>query len=262
MTADGPFGRPDGEARQPPSTESGLGPPAEGTEAPPPSRRPRPPRPPAGLGSPTTWVTGVVVVLVLAYVTVNTFTTKHTSARGITNGQPLPAFAAPLALANAKCKGGQDCDANVQIRARNGVPKACDVRGPKIVNSCQLAERGPVALAFLVAPSQKCIDEIDTLQSLVPRYPNVQFAAVAIRGNHDKLDAIIRRHGWTLPVAYDHDGAVANAFGVAVCPTITFARKGGAVVATTLGTASPATIERDIAKAGVDDDSIGAPATP
>jgi hypothetical protein len=190
------------------------------------------------------------VVLVLGYVTVNTFTTKHRGARGVAVGQKLPAFAAPLALADTKCKGGQECDANVQIKARNGVPKACDVRVPKIVNSCQLAERGPVAIAFLVAPSQKCIDQIDTVQAVAREHPDVGFAAVGIRGNHSKLNAIIRRHGWTIPVAYDHDGAVANAFAVAVCPTITFARKGGQVVATTLGTASRATIERDLVKAG------------
>ena len=36
----------------------------------------------------------------------------------------------------------------------------------------------------------------------------------------------IRERGWKLPVAYDHDGAVANAYAVAICPTITFARRG------------------------------------
>ena len=38
-----------------------------------------------------------------------------------------------------------------------------------------------------------------------------------------------------MPVGCDHDGAVANAYAVAVCPTITFARAGGKVVADTLG---------------------------
>jgi hypothetical protein len=35
-----------------------------------------------------------------------------------------------------------------------------------------------------------------------------------------------------MPVGYDHDGAVSNAYAVAVCPTITFARRGGKVAST------------------------------
>ena len=43
------------------------------------------------------------------------------------------------------------------------------------------------------------------------------------------------------------DGAVANTYAVAVCPTITFAAEGGVVKATTLGSAGEAEIARDIA---------------
>ena len=35
-----------------------------------------------------------------------------------------------------------------------------------------------------------------------------------------------------MPVGYDHDGAVSNAYAVAICPTITFARRGGKVAGT------------------------------
>ena len=47
-----------------------------------------------------------------------------------------------------------------------------------------------------------------------------------------------RRDGgwwWRLPVGWDRDGAVANAYAVAVCPAITLARRGGTVVRTLLG---------------------------
>ena len=42
----------------------------------------------------------------------------------------------------------------------------------------------------------------------------------------------MRERGWGLPVGYDHDGAVANAYAVAICPTITFAGRNGKVVGT------------------------------
>jgi hypothetical protein len=43
-----------------------------------------------------------------------------------------------------------------------------------------------------------------------------------------------RRRTPGLPVGYDHDGAVASIYGIAICPTVTFARRGGEVVATAL----------------------------
>ena len=66
-----------------------------------------------------------------------------------------------------------------------------------------------------------------------PRNPAVSFAAVAIRGDRDELRTVIRRRGWQLPVAYDDDGGVANAYAVAICPTMTFAYRGGRVEGTT-----------------------------
>jgi hypothetical protein len=231
--SEGPFGR-RGEPTPPPPPEHE-----------PPLPKPGPPRPPAGIASNATWIAAVVIGLVLIYVTINTLRTEGQGSRGVPSGQQVPPFAAPLALANAKCNGGEECDANVQTRARDGIPKACDVHGPEVLNSCELT-RKPLVLAFLVAPSQKCIDQIDVLDRLRPRFPGVNFAAVAIRGDHDDLNDIIRRHGWELPVGYDHDGAIANAFAVAICPTITFARRGGEVVKTTLGTTSDAELVRDI----------------
>ena len=35
-----------------------------------------------------------------------------------------------------------------------------------------------------------------------------------------------------MPVGYDHDGAVSNAYAVAICPTITFAGSNGKVAGT------------------------------
>jgi hypothetical protein len=108
------------------------------------------------------------------------------------------------------------------------------VRGPDILNSCELAERGPVALAFVATRSDACDRQVDALDRVRADYPDISFAAVAIRGDRDDLRRLIRRRGWTLPVAYDHDGGVANAYAVAICPTVTFAYEGGRVEGTSL----------------------------
>ena len=50
------------------------------------------------------------------------------------------------------------------------------------------------------------------------------------------------------PVAYDHDGAVANEYGVVVCPTITFVKQGGKVAGSTVGPQDASAIEQWVAK--------------
>jgi hypothetical protein len=165
---------------------------------------------------------GVVAVALLAYILVNTVRTEGPGSRGLPAGTSMPAFALPLALSDL------EGDANVSGRA-------CAVRGARVLNSCQLAERGAVVLAFFAEPSDRCDDEIDRVDRLRGRFPDVQFAAVAIRGDREALRALVRERGWKLPVGYDHDGAVANAYAVAVCPTITFAHRGGKVLETLLG---------------------------
>lgn len=202
----------------------------ERPEGSPPAPRAPKPVPPAGRST-ITWIVGVAVVVVLAYITLNTLRTEAPGSRGVKVGAPLPPFAAPLAT--SKLEG----DANLATernQGQQGSRPACEVRGPDIVNSCQLAERGPVVLAFLATRSERCDRQVDALQAAQREFPDVSFAAVAIRGDREDLVRTIRRRGWTLPVAYDHDGGVANAYAVAICPTMTFAFKGGKVQGTSL----------------------------
>jgi thiol-disulfide isomerase/thioredoxin len=179
---------------------------------------------------------GVLVVAVLAYIALNTLRTEGPGSRGIEAGRPLPPFAVPLALSDL------EGDANVSA-------EACSVRGPGVLNSCELAERGPVVLAFFAEPSQRCDDEIDRVDRLRSRFPAVQFAAVAIRGSRDDLRRRVRGRGWRLPVGYDRDGAVANSYAVAVCPTITLARD-GKVVQTFLGSQDDARLAAAVRELG------------
>lgn len=222
--AEGPF-RPRGAAGPPPP------PSGEEEAAPPAGPRPEPPRPPGRVSS-VAWIVGIAVVLALAYITINTIRTDAPGSRGIDAGEPLPPFAAPLVL------GGPEGDAQVDPE------KACGVRGPAILNSCELTEEGPAAIAFLASRSDQCDDQVDVLERVGERFGDVRLAAVSIRGERADVAAEIRKRGWELPVAWDRDGAVANLFAVAVCPTITFVNSDGLVTGTTLGTASASEIAR------------------
>jgi hypothetical protein len=209
---------------------------------PPPGPRPPDPQPPPRRST-VTWIVGVAVLIAIAYITLNTLRTDAPGSRGLDPGDRLPPFAAPLALT------GLDRDANLATepdQGGQGKRPACEVRGPDILNSCQLAERGPVVLAFVATRSEACDRQVDVLDRVRADYPDVAFAAVAIRGDREDLRRTIRRRGWGLPVAWDRDGGVANAYAVAICPTVTFAYQGGRVQGTSLTLVEGAELQRRI----------------
>jgi hypothetical protein len=167
-------------------------------------------------------IVGVVALALIAYITYNSIVTEGPGSRGVEAGNELPAFAVPLALSNLE-------------GLPNLTERACEVRGDDVLNVCELSERGPVVLAFFAEPIDRCIEQIDVLDRLRSRFPDVRFAAVAIRGDRAELRQRVREEGWGLPVGYDETGAVANAYAVAICPQITFAERGGKVTRTTFG---------------------------
>ena len=192
---------------------------------------PRPSRLPAG-ASRYGWFVALVGVLLIAYVSLNTLRTDSAGSQGLKIGAKVPPFAAPLAL------GSIDGDVNVARKPNQGsagARPACSVRGAQILNSCELAERGPFVLAFLATRGTQCTRELDRLAKVRARHPRVQVAAISIRGGRDDLRALVRRHRWRFPVAWDRDGILANLYGVAVCPQLTYALPGGVVQATSVG---------------------------
>jgi peroxiredoxin len=178
------------------------------------------------------WLVGALVLLAIVLFTLNTFGGDAGGSSGLKPGTPIPPFAAPLAASDL------DGDVNVARKPDSGSAgdrPACDVRGPKVLNSCQLVERGPLVLAFLATRGGDCTDTLDDLQRVHERYPKLQVAAVAIRGDRGDVRRLIAEHGWTYPVGYDHDGVLAGLYGVAVCPHVAFVYPGGTVRGTVLG---------------------------
>lgn len=139
---------------------------------------------------------------------------------GIAPGAPLRRFVAPLA------GSGIDRPANANPR--------CDPRrpNPRGLNVCG---RSPLVLAFFIAQASGCVREVATLQRVAPRFPAVQFAAVAVRGSPGMITALARSRRWRIPVAYDEDGRIAEIYGVETCPMIYLIRRGGIVAARLLG---------------------------
>jgi hypothetical protein len=194
------------------------------------------------IGRPT-WIAIAAALTILAYITYNTLSTPATSSTGPRVGRRMPPFAAPLVMSDLVG------DANVATgpdQGAAGARAACSVTDPRALNSCTLARRGAVALAFFATDTGRCVATLDALAQVAPHHPGVGFAAVAIRGDRGDLRALVRRHGWRFPVAQDRDGAVADRYGIAICPAVVLAYRGGVVMRTALGSAetTPAALTR------------------
>jgi hypothetical protein len=73
------------------------------------------------------------------------------------------------------------------------------------------------------------------MQGLQAKMPDVQFAGVVVRGDRDDARKLIRKRGWSFPIAYDRDGAIANIYGIAVCPETLFVYPGRILRGTAIG---------------------------
>jgi len=177
------------------------------------------------------WVVGVAFLIVVTVAGINALRHSGGSLHGPAVGKPLPQFAAPLATSSL------DGDANVKQTAKQsnqlGKVPACQVHVPGSITSCALA-RKPLVLSVIVPGATKCEGQLDLFQRMAAAHPQAQFAAVVSGGSHAKVAALVRRRGWTFPVAVDRDLSVFNLYHVAVCPTTVFAFRGGKVESTSI----------------------------
>ncbi|HEX3978251.1 MAG TPA: TlpA disulfide reductase family protein [Solirubrobacteraceae bacterium] len=200
-----------------PDRAGGSHAPAAGTpEAPPPPAAP-PPAAPVIDTRPYRWMVGIIGLVIVLGISVYQFASHGVGSTGVTAGHRLRYFAAPLADTNLN----GDANAHPTCSAARHDPRA--------LNVCLIAGRGPLVLSFFVTGAGQCVRQVSAMQSLAGRFPSVQFAAVAINGSHKATAALIRAHHWTIPVAYDPDGRVGAIYGVAVCPMVELAERGGVV---------------------------------
>jgi len=182
------------------------------------------------------------LILLVAYVTYNTLSSERGSSTGPTVGAPMVQFAAPLV--DSSLEG----DVNVTQRsAATGTTKAaCDLIGPAILNSCQLVRAHAAVLVFINASEGGCANTLDEVIAAAAKFPQLRVAAVVIAGDRAEARALAASHGWKLPLAEDRDGALANLYGVAVCPQIVYLRAGGVVNGVSIGEVDRAELSRSL----------------
>ncbi|MDE3130973.1 MAG: hypothetical protein KGL16_07450, partial [Acidobacteriota bacterium] len=157
---------------------------------------------------------GIGLLLVIAFSVFMFLAPARSNRPGVRAGRPLHRFVAPLATSNL------NVPANVAPRCNPARPAR---RG---LNVC---DRAPLVLAFFATDAKPCIRAVNSLQRLSTGYPGTVFAAVALGGAKAPTLALVRKHRWTIRVAYDSSGAVAQLYDVPVCPMIEVAGRGGIV---------------------------------
>jgi hypothetical protein len=163
----------------------------------------------------------VLAIVFLLY----TLTSSKAGTAGVPAGQELRFFAAPLAASTL------NGDANVN-------PPCTPARhDPRALNVCLLIKQAPLVLGFFVTDSAACEREIDTMQALATEgsLGGARFAAVAVHASHAATANAVRAHHWTIPVAYDADGAVGALYAVTACPLLELAARGGMVAQRLIG---------------------------
>lgn len=139
---------------------------------------------------------------------------------GIMPGHRLHWFVAPLATSDLIG------DANLAPHCNPAQPDA------RALNVCPwLANRAPLVIGFFIPALGDCTRQVDTIETVSRQFRpgSVQFAAVAVRTGHSQSARLARQHRWTIPVAYDRDGAAGAVYGVQVCPLLELAYRGGVV---------------------------------
>jgi hypothetical protein len=186
---------------------AGEAPPAE-----PPSSAP----PPSGFDTRRyRWAIGIFGLALVIGLSVYGFARNGVGSPGVTAGKPLHRFVAPLAT------GPLVGDVNTHPR--------CDPARP-LAGALNVCNRRPTVVAFFVTGQASCEREVDALQSVSRTGPaGTLFAAVAVHSGRASTLRAVRRHHWTIPVAYDRDGGLGGLYGVEICPMVEIAQANGIV---------------------------------
>lgn len=191
----------------------------------PPAQPERPVAPPAFSPRRYQWLAGLFGLALIVGFSIVSLTSHGTGTAGVPAGKALAPFSAPLATSTLVG------DANLHP------PCTAADHDPRALNTCLVMQRRPLVLDFFVTGSAQCVRTVDAMQAIAPRFATagIQFAAVAVRSGPGAARSLVRRHGWTIPVAYDRDGAVGESDGVVVCPLIELVRRGGIVFRRLIG---------------------------
>lgn len=189
----------------------------------------------------------VVGLLFLAVIVVASISMIKNGGSGDTLGLdrlparwPLPQFAVPDAAGKLEGDANvsqDDCEtSSIPCPEEAQRTPACQIDTPEAIRVCDLFDR-PLVISFWFSKGgNDCVQQQDVVEWAYRRYRGqVGFLSLDIRDDRDTVRDLIRQRGWTVPVGYDRDGAVASLYGVGVCPTFAYVYPGGTLESAGIG---------------------------
>jgi hypothetical protein len=164
---------------------------------------------------------------------------------------PLPEFAVPEASSevDADANVAQDDCATSRLPCPDGSRRApaCRIRAKDAIRVCDLFDR-PLVLSFWFSKGgDECVSQQDAVERAYARYRGrVNFLSLDVRDDRDTVRDLVREHGWTMPVGYDRDGAVASLYRVGGCPTFAYAYPGGTLYGASFGALTVDQLEKRV----------------
>ncbi|HEY5976531.1 MAG TPA: TlpA disulfide reductase family protein [Solirubrobacterales bacterium] len=153
---------------------------------------------------------------------------------------PLPEFAVPLATSD-ELEGDanvaqDDCESSeLPCPPDHRRTPACRLRTPGSFRVCDLFAR-PSVISFWFTGDGGCVAQQDVVDRVSGRYRGrVDFLSLDVRDDPDEVRDLVRERGWSMPVAYDRDGAVAALYRVGGCPTFAYVFPGGTLHDASIG---------------------------
>lgn len=202
-------------------------------------------------------IVGLAFVALIAYATYNSIQTDEGGLLGSEDaerGRALAEFAVPDITTDLEGDANvyqDDCETS-----QNPCPEddqrtpACKIDEPRAIRVCDLFDK-PLAISFWFTGGADCLAEQDAFNRASERFEGeVNFLSVNVRDDIADVRRIAEERGWSVPVGWDSDGAVSNAYRVGLCPTMALALPGGILEDAVIGTESftdealDATLER------------------
>jgi thiol-disulfide isomerase/thioredoxin len=185
---------------------------------------------------------GLIFLAVIVIATINLSGEGGEDTLGL-DRQParwaLPEFAVPEAAGQLEGDANvaqDDCESGV-VPCPSGDRRtpACRIKTAEAIRVCDLFDR-PLVISFWFTKGGDCVAEQDDVEDASRRYRGrVNFLSLDVRDERETVRQLVRQHGWTMPVGYDRDGAVASLYRVGGCPTYAFAYPGGTLQSAAIG---------------------------
>jgi hypothetical protein len=188
-------------------------------------------------------VVGLIFLAVIVVAAVNTIEGGGGETLGLDRlppRWPLPEFAVPEGAGQLEGDANvaqDDCETSaIPCPESSERTPACRIDEAEAIRVCDFFDR-PLVISFWFSKGGgDCVEQQDLVERVYRRYRGrVGFLSLDIRDDRGTLRDLIRQRGWTMPVGYDRDGAVAGLYGVGLCPTFAYVYPGGTLQSAGIG---------------------------